>query len=163
MTGRTKEAIVQYELHARIDDGDARAHSDLGTALLATSDLERSLSELARATSLEPTRATFHSNLGYALQQAGRLDRAVAEYHEAIRLDPALASAWINLATILAKNPTTRRDARAALARAAAASPDDPRVKANLDELNALEKAAAPEKGASALDAGPGTKFPSSP
>ena len=41
MTGRTKEAITQYELHARIDDDDARAHSDLGTALLATNDLER--------------------------------------------------------------------------------------------------------------------------
>ncbi len=118
MTGRTKEAIVQYELHARIDDGDARAHSDLGTALLATSDLERSLSELARATSLEPRRASFHSNLGYALQQAGRFDRAVAEYREAIALDPTLASAWINLATILAQeSEDSPRGARGARAR----------------------------------------------
>jgi Flp pilus assembly protein TadD len=162
MTGRTKEAITQYELHARIDDDDARAHSDLGTALLATNDLERSLSELTRATGLAPNRASFHSNLGYALQQAGRLDRAVAEYREAIRLDPALASAWINLATVLAKNPATRRDARAALARAAAASPDDPRVKANLDELNALEKGIAPPSSAPP-DASSRPKFPSSP
>jgi Flp pilus assembly protein TadD len=147
MAGRTKEAIAEYELHARIDDGDARAHSDLGTALLATTDLERALSELTRATALEPHRASFHSNLGYALQQAGQSDRAIAEYREALRLDAGLASAWINLATILARNPKTRAEARAALARAAAASPDDPRVKANLDELNALEKGTSPASG----------------
>jgi Flp pilus assembly protein TadD len=140
MSGRTKEAISEYELRARIDDGDPRAHSDLGTALLATNDLQRALAELTRATQIEPARASYHSNLGYALQQAGQLDRAIAEYREAIRLDPGLASAWINLATILARNPKTRAEARSALARAAAASPDDPRVKANLDELNALEK-----------------------
>ena len=54
MVGRTKEAIAEYEARARIDDGDARAHSDLGTALLATQDLERALSELQRAVQLDP-------------------------------------------------------------------------------------------------------------
>jgi Flp pilus assembly protein TadD len=157
MAGRTKEAIAQYEQRARIDDGDARAHSDLGTALLATDDLERSLSELGRAISLDPRRASFHSNLGYALQQAGRLDRAVTEYREAIRLDPKLAGAWINLATALARNPSTRPEARAALDRARSLSPDDPRVKANLEELDSLEKGRSPNAPG---DAHPGSKFP---
>jgi Flp pilus assembly protein TadD len=139
MAGRTREAIAQYETRARSDDGDARAHSDLGTALLGTEDLERALSELQRAVQLDPTRAAYHSNLGFALQQTGRMDRAIAEYHEALRLDPGFASAWINLATALARNPATRPDARAALARARALSPDDPRVRANIDELDALE------------------------
>ena len=89
---------------------------------------------------LDPSRATFHSNLGYALQQTGRMDRAVAEYHEALRLDPKLVSAWINLATALSRDPKTRPQARAALERARQLSPDDPRVKANLEELDALEK-----------------------
>jgi Flp pilus assembly protein TadD len=139
MAGRTKEAIGHYETRTRMDDGDPRAHSDLGTALLGTEDLERALSELERAVQLEPNRAAFHSNLGFALQQMGQMDRAVGEYREALRLDPALVSAWINLATALARTPQTRPDARAALARARALSPDDPRVKANLEELDALE------------------------
>jgi Flp pilus assembly protein TadD len=140
MAGRTKEAIGEYEARARMDDGDARAHSDLGTALLATQDLERALSELQRAVQLDPQRPSAHSNLGYALQQAGKMDPAVAEYREALRLDPKLVSAWINLATALARDPKTRREARADLERARALSPDDPRVKANLEELDALEK-----------------------
>jgi Flp pilus assembly protein TadD len=154
MTGRTKEAIAEYETRARIDDGDARAHSDLGTALLGTQDLERALSELQRAVQLDPMRASFHSNLGFALQQAGRIDRAKSEYREALRLDPKLASAWINLATALALDPKTRSEARAALDRAKALSPDDPRVKANLDELNALEKSGRQDMGAGGTDAG---------
>jgi Flp pilus assembly protein TadD len=148
MAGRTKEAIAEYETRARIDDGDARAHSDLGTALLGTQELERALAELQRAVQLEPQRAAFHSNLGFALQQTGRVDRAKAEYREAIRLDPKLASAWINLATALAIDPKTRREARAALDRARALSPDDPRVKANLEELDSLEKRGDAARGA---------------
>ena len=140
MAGRTKEAITEYEARARMEDGEARAHSDLGTALLATQDLDRALSELGRAVQLDPQRPSAHSNLGYALQQAGHLDRAVAEYREALRLDPKLVSAWINLATALARDPKTRKEARADLERARGLSPDDPRVKANLDELDAVEK-----------------------
>jgi Flp pilus assembly protein TadD len=140
MAGRTKEAITEYEARARMEDGDARAHSDLGTALLATQDLDRATSELQRAVQLDPQRPSAHSNLGYALQQAGHVDRAVAEYREALRLDPKLVSAWINLATALARDPKTRKEARADLERARALSPDDPRVKANLGELDAVEK-----------------------
>ncbi len=92
---------------------------------------------------LEPRRATFHSNLGYALQQSGSVDRARSEYQEALRLDPKLVSAWINLATALARDPATRKEARADLERARALSPDDPRVVANLQELDALEGRAA--------------------
>jgi Flp pilus assembly protein TadD len=138
MVGRTKEAVEEYESRASMDDGDAKAHSDLGTALLATADLERALSELRRAVALEPRRATFHSNLGYALQQAGRFDAAIDEYREAIRLDAALVSAWINLGTVLARDPGRRTEARAALEHARSIAPDDPRVKANLEELDAM-------------------------
>src|SRR5260370_1237609 len=146
MVGRTKEAVAEYEVRVRMDDGDARAHSDLGTALLGTQDLPRALSELQRAVALDPKRPAFHSNLGYALQQLGRMDAAIAEYRDALRLDPNLVSAWINLGTVLARNPTARAQAREALVRAQALSPGDPRVKANLDELDALELAGS--KGA---------------
>ncbi|MDP8998780.1 MAG: tetratricopeptide repeat protein, partial [Myxococcota bacterium] len=138
MSGRTKEAIAEYEARVALDEGEARAHSDLGTALLGTQNLERAVSELERAVRIEPQRASFHSNLGFAMQQAGRADRAIAEYREALRLDAKLVSAWINLATALAVDPKTRADARSALEKARALSPDDPRVKANMDELDAL-------------------------
>jgi len=138
MVGRTKEAVAEYEARVGMDDADAKAHSDLGTALLGTSDLERASSELRRAVQLEPGRATFHSNLGYALQQAGRFDDATAEYREALRLDATLVSAWINLGTVLARDPNRLAQARGALEHARSLAPDDPRVKANLEELDAM-------------------------
>ncbi len=143
MAGKVKEAVKEYELQVRLSDGDARAHSDLGTALLAgDGNPTRALSELRRALQIEPSRATFHSNLGYALQLGGQLPEAIAEYRQAIALDARLSSAWINLATALARDPKTRAEARSALVRARKIDPTDPRVKANLEELDALEHAA---------------------
>jgi len=142
MNGKVADAVKEYELEVRLADGDARAHSDLGTALLAGAgdrDLARGIGELRRAVALDPTRATFHSNLGYALQLQGALPDGIAEYRRALSIDPHLASAWINLATALAKDPKTRAEARKALGEAQRLDPTDPRVKANLSELDALE------------------------
>ena len=144
MRGRVKDAIKEYEVQARLSDGEARAHSDLGTALLADNDISRAVKELERAIALDPKRATFHSNLGYALQIQGKRSEAVAEYRDALKLDDKLASAWINLATALARDPKSRVEARAALEKARAIDPTDPRVKANLEELDDLEKGKAP-------------------
>lgn len=149
MAGRTREAIVEYEARVRLDDADARAHSDLGTALLSTPDTSRAIVELRRAVALRPQGPAFHQNLGYALQQAGRVNEAVLEYRTAIRLDANLVSAWINLATALARDRATRSEARSALGHARALSPNDPRVRANLSELDALDRMALPDGGLS--------------
>ncbi len=140
MRGRVKEAVAEYEIQVRLADGDARAHSDLGNALLAANDVQRALRELERAVQIDPKRATFHSNLGYALQIMGRMREAVAEYQAALKIDDKLVSAWVNLATALARDPKTRPQARAALERAKKIDPTDPSVKANLAELDDLEK-----------------------
>ncbi len=140
MRGKVADAIKEYEVQARLAPDDARAHSDLGTALLAQSDFARAIPELKKAIQLDPKRATFHSNLGYALQLEGKVSEAIAEYREAIKIDPKLASAWINLATALSRDPKTRAEARQALKTAEKLDPSDPRVKANLEELDSLEK-----------------------
>ena len=140
LVGRVDDAVKEFELQARIAGDDARAHSDLGTALLAKNELQRAVTELERAVALDATRASYQTNLGYAYQLLGRRADAIAKYREALRLDDKFASAWINLATALAKDPATRAEARAALMTAKRIDPNDPRVKANLEELDALEK-----------------------
>ena len=135
----------QAALHRRrLADADARAHSDLGTALLGVNDIEGAVVELGRAIQLDGTRAAFHSNLGYALQVQGKVGEAIVEYRKALSLNDRSSSAWINLATALARDPKTRTEARAALEKARAIDPTDPRVSANLEELDALEHAGAP-------------------
>ena len=140
MMGRTKEAIVEYESAVRLADGDARTHSDYGTALLASGDLDRATKELEHALRLDPGRATIHSNLGYALQLRSKNAEAIAAYRQAIKLDGKLISAWINLAAVLAREPSTRGEARSSLEKARTLDPTDPRVKASLQELDQLEK-----------------------
>lgn len=142
MRSRVPEAIKEYEVQAQLAPDDARAHSDLGTALLAAQDMVRAEAELRRAIQLDPQRATFRSNLGYALQLQGKNKDAIAEYREALRLDTKLVSAWVNLATALSRDPATRGEARRALETARKLDPTDPRVKANLEELDAVEKGA---------------------
>ncbi|MFO0664335.1 MAG: tetratricopeptide repeat protein [Polyangiaceae bacterium] len=140
MQGQVKEAVAAYESQVAFADNDAKAHSDLGTALLAANDIPRATKELERAVALDPKRATFRSNLGFARQSAGKLAEAQADYEQATKLDPQLASAWINLATVLSKDKSTRKRARDALETAKKIDPTDPRVKANLEELDDLEK-----------------------
>jgi Flp pilus assembly protein TadD len=140
MRGRVADALKEYETEVHLADGDARAHSDYGTALLAHNEIPQAVSELQRAIALDDKRAAFHSNLGYALQIQGKTADAIAEYRKALAIDPKSASAWINLATALAKDPKARKEARDALEKARAIDPTDPRVKANLDELDALER-----------------------
>lgn len=154
MRGKVPDAIKEYEVQVRLSPDDAHAHSDLGTAFLAQNDFTRALPELRKAVELEPKRATFHSNLGYGFQVQGKLSDAIAEYREALKLDSKLSSAWINLATALARDPKTRGEARQALKTAGQIDPTDPRVKANLEELDALEK----QQGTSTIKASPPAK-----
>ena len=124
----------------------ARALRSRDRACSPRSDLERvALRARARDEPRAERARRFHSNLGYALQQAGRFDRAIAEYREAIRArSDARERVDQPRDHPREESRRRRREARAALGRAAAASPDDPRVKANLDELDALEKGIAP-------------------
>jgi Flp pilus assembly protein TadD len=140
MQGQVKGALEAYQSASSLAPNDARAHSDLGTAYLADDQLDKALIELREAVRLEPKRATFRSNLGYALQRKGDKGAAQTEYEEAIKLDGKLVSAWINLATLLAQEPSTRKRARTCLETAAKLDPQDPRVRPNLEELDALEK-----------------------
>lgn len=68
-------------------------------------------------------------------------------YREALRLDPKLGSAWIDLGNALAQTGKYQ-DAREAYLRASSINPSDPRVKAVLQELEALEKGGGPPPGA---------------
>lgn len=144
MRGLVDEAVKEYGIQVALAPADPMAHADLGAGLLAKGDVVAGTRELTAAVKAAPGRAALHSNLGYALQLQGKRSEGIAEYREALRLDAAFAGAWINLATALAQDPATRGEARAALQRARALDPTDPRVKANLDELDALERGPAP-------------------
>ena len=63
-------------------------------------------------------------------------------YREALKLDDKLGSAWINLGNALAQTGQLK-EAREAYLKAQALDPGDPRVKAVMEELSGMERAAA--------------------
>jgi Tfp pilus assembly protein PilF len=141
--GQVSDAIRAYSRAIARDPSDARINGDLGTAYLAGNEPHRAMPYLQKAVELAPGRATFLSNLGYAHQAVGKYDEAAATYRRALALDDRLVEAWINLGTVYAKQ-RHYREARRALERALTLSPDDPRAKANLAELDQLTRGRQP-------------------
>ena len=121
---------------------DVYKRQDLGTAYLALNDLQKAMRHLRRAVEIDPNRATFRSNLGYGLLSLGDTTGAIEQCRKALELDAKLGSAWINLGTALARTGK-RQQARQAFERAVALDPTDPRPRANLQELDEIERAGA--------------------
>ena len=79
-----------------IHPGNAAFHSDLGTSLQETGQVDAALGCYDRAINLRPDDADVHYNRGNALRLLGRLDEAVASYDTAIGIRPDDAQAWSN-------------------------------------------------------------------
>jgi Flp pilus assembly protein TadD len=80
---------------------NARAHDNLGDALMHLrryTDAEAAYREAIR---LDPDMACAHSDLGYLLQTTHRYLQAEEEYREALRLDPEDPVALSNLDEIM--------------------------------------------------------------
>ncbi|MGH7677102.1 MAG: tetratricopeptide repeat protein, partial [Gemmatimonadaceae bacterium] len=65
----------------------ARAHLNLGVALMQKNDMTRALREMRRALEFAPEWYYTHINLGVAYQHTGQLDSARAYYDRAVQYD----------------------------------------------------------------------------
>lgn len=88
---------------------------------------------MRRAVAIDPANAVLRLELGQVLAAAGDVDAAIESFLAATSLDPGLARAWHLLGALFY---AARRDheARGALRRAFALSPDDPAVVRGLAE-----------------------------
>ena len=113
----------------------ARAHSNLGKALLDAGNTEEAFAELVESLRLGPELPAAHFDLGLILERQGRRDEAREHYAAAVRLNPKYAEAHINLGVALLQSG----DAASALPHleaAVALAPDLPESHCNL--ANAL-------------------------
>lgn len=140
-SAKVTEALNAYRRAAELAPRDARIQNDLGTTLLAQGQPGLAVPHLVAAIAGNPNRATYRSNLGYAYHLQGDLAKAMSLYREALAMDASLSSAWINLGNALAQLGQ-RKEAREAYLKAKAQDPDDPRVKAALEDLDALPPSA---------------------
>ncbi len=80
---------------------NARAHSNLGRALLEAGRYPEALVECKPALRLNPNNPEPHYNIGFILQQMGKTQEAIGEYERTLRLRPDHADAHYNLGVAL--------------------------------------------------------------
>jgi tetratricopeptide (TPR) repeat protein len=80
---------------------NARAHSNLGKALLDAQRTEAAFAHLAESVRLGPPLPAAHYNLGLILDRQGRKAEARRHYEAAVRINPRYAEAHVNLGVAL--------------------------------------------------------------
>ena len=100
-TGRTDDAIAQYQLalHARPDYADA--HYSLGNVLLQRGKVDDAIVQFQLALHARPDNASAHYNLGVALLQKGRAEEATVQFQAALQSEPGSAAAYNGLGNAL--------------------------------------------------------------
>jgi tetratricopeptide (TPR) repeat protein len=87
--GRIEEALVQYEIVARLLPYDARAHADLGSMYEAKGFYDEAIEQFEIALRLRSDLGDVHYNLGVAYQRKRLLDQSLEHLEAAARLDPS--------------------------------------------------------------------------
>lgn len=110
---------------------NARAHNNLGLALVGQGDIAAAIAHYREALRLKPDYDHAHSNLGNQLLAQGKIEEAAEHFQTAIRIMPAYAEGHNNLGSALI---VQGRMAEAAeqFRQAAQLKPDFPQALSNL-------------------------------
>jgi tetratricopeptide (TPR) repeat protein len=81
----------------------ARAHVNLGKALIAQGDLKWAIAELKTALQIKPDLPTAFANLGVAYGSMDMYDEAVRSFEKALQVHPRFPGAYYNLGLTLAR------------------------------------------------------------
>ncbi|HUJ45415.1 MAG TPA: tetratricopeptide repeat protein [Opitutaceae bacterium] len=100
-TGRTRDAIAQFERALQIKADMPDAQTALGSALEDAGRGDEAIAHYEQALRLDPHFTDAHNDLGLALAAAGRLPEAIAHYEQALQINPALADVHNNLGSAL--------------------------------------------------------------
>lgn len=124
-SGRTEEAIEQYEKALESRPEYDKALNNLGLALERKGDIEGAVRRYEGAVRSNPSSAGARSNLGLALLNLGRTEEAIRRLEEALRLRPRAPELHTNLAVALAR-AGRREEAERGFREAVRLAPGDP-------------------------------------
>ena len=101
--GRYGEAITEWDKALKLSPGDARAHNNLGAALVRQARLDEAMTHWRKALEADPGLTEAHNNLGIALLRKGMLEEAIAHFRKALEGNPATAEVHDNLGMALVR------------------------------------------------------------
>ena len=102
--GRYAESIDAFRTALTYNKDSARAHINLGTALMQTGKKKEALEQYLEALSLEPDNMTIAYNLGFLYSSSGKYTDAIPYLEKVITNNPEDANAHQLLAQALEKN-----------------------------------------------------------
>lgn len=79
-SGRSADAVTQFQAALRLDPSNAMTHYNLGSALIDSNRTPEAIAELSEAVRLNPAYDAARNNLAGALFAAGRFDEAAEQY-----------------------------------------------------------------------------------
>jgi len=129
---RTNTELWEHAL--RVADESYVAHTNLGLALYAQGNVDRSIIEFRSALRLRPDFAEAHNDLGVALANRGDIDGAIKAFLDALRAKPMQAQSHYNAAVLLAMKGDTV-SAVSHLERALQIDPNYSDARAQLEKL----------------------------
>jgi Flp pilus assembly protein TadD len=100
-------AVPAWRKAVELNPEDARAHNNLGAALVETGKPEEALREYRRSLELNDQSSQAHNNLGSILAQEGKLDEALEQFERAVELNPDNGRAQSNLGGALSEKGRT--------------------------------------------------------
>jgi len=89
--GQIEAAIAEWQKVLDLDPGNAKAHSNLGVALMRQGKLDEGITHFQRAVDINPEYGDGHNNLALGLLRRGRLDDALPHFQRALEVNPDYA------------------------------------------------------------------------
>ncbi len=101
--GRYDEAVAEWNKALDLSPGDARAHSNLGAALVRLARWDEAMAQWRKALEADPGLTEAHNNLGIALARKGMIDEAIVHLRTALEANPGSAEVHDNLGSALVR------------------------------------------------------------
>jgi eukaryotic-like serine/threonine-protein kinase len=95
-------AVTAARAQIRRRPESARAHNQLGSALMQVGKSDEAITEYRDAVRLMPDEPSAHYDLGLALERTGKLDGAITAFRAALRLKHAVPGRHTSLGRVLA-------------------------------------------------------------
>jgi Flp pilus assembly protein TadD len=100
--GQLSAAIAEWKAALQISPEDARAHNNLGIALLRNGNPDEAIAHWQKAVELKPDYLEAYNNLGVALVRRRSFGEAAVQFRKVLELRPDSAVAHNNLGQALA-------------------------------------------------------------
>jgi tetratricopeptide (TPR) repeat protein len=96
LSGRTDEAVVQFQKAVELKPDSPDAHYSLGVAATDRGRWDEAIEHFEKAIAAKPENAKAHNNLGYAWMMRREYFEALEHFKDALRIKPDFAEAHYN-------------------------------------------------------------------